>query len=162
MDIITSIQNGDEEILFYLTDKYYPSARRWMRRHGCRDADTPQVFGKVLLQVYREIRSQRISKHVDFNNLFYNSLKDFLGREHSVEPGKEPEQPGELNVVANCFSILDESARRLLAERYAEERTFEEMAVSQNYSNPAIAEFELNKAYEQYEKIVRARLKLDN
>ena len=64
--LINSIQNGEEETLFYLAKKYFNSARRLLRRNGCRDSDTPAIFSKVLIKVCSEIQHNNISPNVDF------------------------------------------------------------------------------------------------
>ena len=66
----------------------------------------------------------------------------------------------EKEIVASCFSILDESARKILSARYVEKLSFEQIAVRLEYSNPIIAQFEFNKAFNQFENISRARLNI--
>jgi len=155
----TAIMNGDEEILFYLSRKYYQSARRWLRRNGCPDKETPAVFGNVIISVTRELQQSKISANLDFEQYFFNSLREYY---KNGTPDKNHKQVNhvsdELEIVASCFSILDESARKILAARYAEKLSFEEIAVRYNFSNPVIAQFEVNRAFSQYENVSKARL----
>lgn len=157
-EIITLIQNGDEDVLFYLTGKYFQSSRRWLRRQGVLDSDTPSVFSTVLLKVYREIQKSNFSKNNDVEVFFFNSLKDELN--HLRAGGKEkPEE--ETPVIARCFSILSEESKKILSERYVENLSFEQIASRENFSNPVIAEFEFTKAFSQFESIVKSRLYVD-
>ena len=64
----------------------------------------------------------------------------------------------EKEIIRSCFSILDETSRKILAARYSEKLSFEQIAARMDFSNPVIAQFEFNKAFSQFEKISRARL----
>ena len=55
-EIVSALINGQEDILFYLNRKYFETARRWLRRKGTPDAQTPEIFTTVLVNVYREIQ----------------------------------------------------------------------------------------------------------
>lgn len=158
--IITSIQNGDEKILFSLTRKYYQSARRWLRQKGIPDKDTPSVFSRVLIQVFKEIKSHPGSSNIDFESFFFNALKNYSGElkaERKLKINKI-DAPEDLKIAVACFSIMDEQARSLLSARYHEDMSFEQIAARFNYSNPVIAQFEVNKAYQQLAHIVSVRL----
>lgn len=156
--IFNHILNGEEEILFYLTKKYYNSSRRWLHRNGCIDSDTPAIFSKVLINVYDDIQRNNISQNVDFEIFFYNSLREFFKNIKS-ENNHEPES-SEKEIVSSCFLILDEFYRKILSARYSEKLSFEQIAVRFKFSNPVIAQFEFNKAFSQYEKISKARLNI--
>jgi hypothetical protein len=162
--IITSIQNGDDEILFYLAKKYFQSARRWLRRSGYRDADTPSIFGTIIVKIYREIQQSNISPNIDFEPFFFNSLREYTNQEKSFKNHNvvttEAKPDNDKDIVGNCFSILDESSRKILTARYVEKLSFEQIAARQNFSNPVIAQFEFNKAFSQFEKISKARLNI--
>jgi DNA-directed RNA polymerase specialized sigma24 family protein len=160
--IITSIKNGQDEVLFYLAKKYFQSGRRWLRRNGFRDADTPSVFSKILLKIYREIQQSNLSTDIDFEPFFFNSLRQYSSQ---FKPEKNKDivpipsmSDNEKEIIGSCYSILDESFRKILAARYVEKLSFEAIAVRHNFSNPVIAQFEFNKAFNQFEKIARARL----
>lgn len=159
-DIIAAIQNGEEEVLFSLTRKYYQSARRWLRQKGIRDSDTPLVFSRVLLQVFQEIKLHPGSSNIDFESFLFNALKNYSGElkaERKLKLDKN-ESPQELKAAIGCYSILDEQARQLLSARYTDNLTFEQIAARFNFSNPVIAQFEVNKAYLQLAHIVNIRL----
>ena len=59
-----------------------------------------------------------------------------------------------------CVAIQDDDTRKLLFARYAERLSFEQIAVRFAYSNPVIAQFEINKAMNRLEDIVRIQLNL--
>jgi len=65
-------------------------------------------------------------------------------------------------IVSDCVSIMDPDSRRLLAARYAEKLSYEQIAARYEYSNPVIAQFEVNKAMTQLEGIARARLNISS
>ncbi len=157
--LITKIMNGEEEILFYLSGKYYQTARRWLRRHGCPDKETPHIFSVVLLEVTREIQQSKLSSTLDFEQYFFNSLRAYYKNLKTEKvPDSFSESMNERELAAACFSILDESARKILSARYIGKLSFEQIAVKFDYSNPVIAQFEVNRAFKQYENITRARL----
>jgi hypothetical protein len=77
-----------------------------------------------------------------------------------------PAQPATMaelqaDVAAQCVAVLDEDTRRLLFLRFSEKRTYEEIATLCNYGNPVIAQFEVEKAYRQFEGIVKVRFGID-
>ncbi|HNP49288.1 MAG TPA: hypothetical protein PKK99_03550 [Bacteroidia bacterium] len=164
-EIIQSILNGQEDVLFYLNKKYFESARRWLRRKGAADSQTPQLFSQVLIRVYREIQRSKISPNIPFEPYFFNALKEQLKEEKRFR--KENRNiPGPVysdqqrNIAAECFGIMDEDHRKLLAARFAEKLSYEQIAVRFDFSNPVIAQFEVNKALNQLEGITRARLNI--
>ena len=157
--VIQSIKNGEEDILFYLTKKYFNSSRRWLRRSGCRDSETPAIFGRVIVNVFGEIQRNNISTNVDFEQFFNNSLREYFKILKTENPNKRDlNSSEEKEITRSCFSILDENARKILAARYSEKLSFEQIAARMDFSNPVIAQFEFNKAFSQFEKISRARL----
>lgn len=159
-EIITSIQNGEEAILFILSRKYYQLARKWLRRKGVADSQTPLVFSKVLLRVFNEIKSHPGSANIDFESFLFNALKNYTGelkQERKLKIAKT-DSPEELKAAMACYSILDDQAKKLLSARYTDNLTFEQIASRFNYSNPVIAQFEVNKAYLQLAHIVNIRL----
>lgn len=164
-DIISSIINGQEDILFYLNRKYFETARSWLRRKGMADSQTPEIFSTVLVRVYREIQESRISSNMPFEPYLFNALKEFLREEKMIRKENRLQlvpvfSDIQREIVAECTGIMDEDSRKLLAARYAEKLSYEQIAARFEYSNPVIAQFEVNKAMNQLEGIVRARLNL--
>ena len=157
--IFDAIHNGDESVLFYLSDTYFQNGRRQLRRSGCRDSDTPFIFSQVLSKVYREIQQNKISQNINLENFIFNSLKNYFNSNHTSE-NPEIDQAGLTykGEVISCFTIMDENSRKILALRYVENLSFEEIAARLNFSNPFIAEHEFNKAFNQFENISKARL----
>jgi len=158
--IISRIRNGEEDVLFYLSKKYFESARRILRRNGCPDRDTPRLFSSILVNLSREIQRNRISPNIGFESFLFNSIWKHVDALKKEKEKNAPAFPSETAAISSCFTILDDNARRLLAARYCEGLSYEEIAVRMEYSNPVIAQFECDKAFSQYEKIVRARLNL--
>ena len=165
-EIISDIQNGKEEVLFYVSRKFFQPARRWLRRKGVPDDKTPQIFVTVLLQLFREIQQQHLSLHVDFESYLFNSLEEYFKQEktknkkqrYNLEPLYSDSQK---EAVALCVEIQDIDTRKLLFSRYAEKLTFEQIASRFDFSNPVIAQFEVNKAMNRLEGIVRIQLNID-
>jgi hypothetical protein len=157
--LFLSIQNGEEEIMFYLTKKYYQTSRRWLRREGCIDSDTPIIFSTVLVNICREIQHQRISPEIEFEHVFFNALRNYLTQLKNSEEDIET-QIENTEVIASCFSIMEEYSKKILISRYVEKRSFETIAELQNFSNPVIAQFEVNKAFNQFEAISKVRLNI--
>lgn len=156
-EIIHAIRNGEEGVLFYLSKKYFQSARRILRRRGLADPETPGVFSSVLLNVYRELQQISSSQNINFEGFFFSYLNDYLKENKNTFYSKS-NTPEEKEISASCFTILDESSKKILAARYIEDLSFEEIAVRFSYSNPLIAEFEFNKAFNLFENVTRARL----
>ncbi len=159
-DIISAIQNGNEDIMFFLVKKYYQSARRWLRRKGVADRETPAAFSKVLLTIYKNIRSNSAASNIDFESYLFNSLKSYSGELKAERKSKFiPEETDQERLIATaCFSILDEQAQKILAARYSEQLSFEQIAGRFEFSNPVIAQVEVNKAYLQLKHILEARI----
>ena len=166
-EIISAIINGQEDVLFYLNRKYFETARRWLRRKGIQDSKTPEMFSSVLVRVYREIQQSRISANMPFEPYLFNALKEHLREEKILRkeiklllnPAYTDHQK---EIVSDCVSIMDTDSRRLLAARYAEKLSYEQIAARYEYSNPVIAQFEVNKAMTQLEGIARARLNISS
>jgi hypothetical protein len=157
---ILAIKNGDEDVLLSLSKKYYPSTRRYLRRKGFSDKNTPYIFSDILVSVYREIQLSINSSHIEIEQLFFNSLNAFINNnkpqvinDHGISDEKI--------IVSSCFDILDESSKKLLAARYVENLNFEQIASRFNFSNPVIAQFEFERSFSQYENISRARMNVN-
>lgn len=162
-ELITSLQNGQEETLFYLNKKYFQTSRRWLRRKGVPDSSTPQVFSKVLVRIYRLIQHKRILPTVEFEPFLFNTMSDFL--ENSGEDFRRKKNQSisessdrDKTIVASCFGILDENFRNLLSARYVSKMSYEEIAARFEFGNPVIAQFEVEKALNQFRTIAIARL----
>lgn len=165
-ELILSIKNGKEEAIHVLRKKYFQSSRRWLRRNGISDSATPDLFAKVLVKVYRDIQQNRMTAHVDLEKYIFNSLNEFLIKEK--EQRKEKRKNGmqiptdkEMESVVACYSILEEQTKKLLSARYSEKLTFEEIAARFDFSNPVIAQFEVNKAFQQLQQVAAARLNIN-
>ena len=165
-EIISDIQNGKEEALFYVSKKFFQPARRWLRRKGVPDDKTPEIFVSVLVQLFREIQQQHLSIHVDFESYLFNSLEEFFIQEKAKDR-KQRYVLGPIysdlqkEAVSLCVQIQDEDEKKLLFCRYAEKLNFEQIAVRFEFSNPVIAQFEVNKALNRLEGMVRIRLNID-
>jgi hypothetical protein len=159
--IIASIQNGEESVLFFLSKKYYEQARKLLRRKGCPDRDTPAVFSGILVNVCREIQRNKLSANVDFEHFLFNSINEHLSEMKMMDKNSNF-LPGEREIIASCFSILDDASRKILSARYCENLSFEQIAARLEFSNPIIAHFEFNKAFTQFENIGRARLNVQS
>jgi hypothetical protein len=158
-ELIDLIRNGTDEFLFYLTDKYYQSARRLLRRSGCPDKETPIIFSRVIVSACHELQQSKLSTVFDFEQYFYTSLIDYYKNNNSQKNlNVDLIHSHEKEVAVACFSILDELKQKLLAARYSGKLSFEQIAVKFNFSNPVIAQFEVNRAFLQYENVVKARL----
>ena len=157
-EIISSIQNDDEQVLLYLSKKYFESSRRAIRRAGFPDSSTPEIFSSTLVKTCREIQHNRLTGNVDFEQFYYNVLNEEISllKEAGIGEINMPVDK-DVKVSAHCFSVLDDAARKIIAARFVEKLSFEQIASRFNFSNPVIAQFEFNKAYRQFETIVRAR-----
>ena len=63
-------------------------------------------------------------------------------------------------VAAKCVSILDEDVQRLLFARVAEKLSYERIKEKFQFSNAVIAQYEVNKALDQLEGIVKLRMNI--
>ncbi|MCC7232625.1 MAG: sigma-70 family RNA polymerase sigma factor [Bacteroidia bacterium] len=165
-EIIIALQNGENSVLLGLGKKYFPEARSVLRRRGIRDKDTPQLFAGILVQVYREIRSHHGSTDIPFEPFLFNAIDSFLkdekARRKELIPGLTSIEDPEAAVAAECLGILEEETRELLFERYSEGFSFEMIAARQEFSNPVIAEAEVDKCILRFEGILRIRLNLNS
>ncbi len=164
-ELILSIKNGEEKALPVLKKKYFESSRRWMRRNGIKDSQTPNLFSKVIVSVFRDIQLGKVNAHVDLEKYIFNSLNEFLRKEKEFQKVRRKEglkavTDTEREAVASCYSILDSSSKQLLSTRYVEKLSFEEIAARLEFSNPVIAQFEVNKALHQLQQLAIARLNL--
>ena len=164
-ELILSIKNGEEKALQVLKKKYFESSRRWMRRSGIKDSHTPIMFSKVIVSVYRDVQHGKVNVHVDLEKYIFNSLNEFLRKEKESQKvqrreGLKDGTDTERKAVAACYSILDPNSKQLLCTRYVEKLSFEEIASRFEFSNPVIAQFEVNKAFHQLQQLAIARLNL--
>jgi len=160
--LIAEFKVGNDEVISEAARKFFPSARKFLRMKGVRDELTPKVFADSLVTVLSEIRRNKVSELADFTGL----LNTALGREaealKSAGRSAPEEIPEDTNaaVAAQCVAVLDAPSQQLLFLRYAERKSFEEIAAILNYSNPVIAQFEVDKAYRQLEGIVKVRFNM--
>ena len=164
-ELITEIRNGNEDVLVYLAGKYFRHAGRIMRMKGIKDSSTPGIFSTVLVKVWLDVQHHTFPPSIEFETFFLNSLQDY------ITDLKEKKRDNQLKstdlfstqqkeVVAQCVSILDENAKNLVQAHYAEQLSFEKIAVRFNYSNAVIAQHEVNRAMSQLEGIVKLRLNI--
>lgn len=162
-EMISSIKNGDEKVLDLLAKKFFQSSRKYLRQKGIKDSETPAAFAHILVNLYREIQQSNLSIHLDLEKYLFASINQYLDKEkqkskNTTNKFVHPTTETEKEAVAACYSILDENTRRLLSCRYCEHLSFEEIAARFDYSNPVIAQFEVNKALLQLQKVSMARL----
>ena len=164
-EMISSIKKGDEKVLSVLTKKFFQSSRKQLRQKGIKDSETPAAFAQILVNLYREIQQSNLSIHLDLEKYLFASINQFLEKEkqRSRKTSSQyilPSTETEKEAVAACYSILDDNTRKLLSRRYCEKLSFEEIAARFDYSNPVIAQFEVNKALLQLQKVSMARLNI--
>ena len=163
--LITGIQNGNEDVFVYLAEKYFPLARRMLRMKGLKDSSTPEFFSTVLVKACMEIMHHKFSTSIEFEPFFFNCLQDNIQveknkrRKNQLKPDSVFSDQ-QTAVVAQCVSILDEGARTLVHAYYAERLSFESIAEKFNFSNAVIAQHEVNKAMNVLEGIVKLRLNI--
>ena len=163
--LVTEIQNGNEQVLVYLARKYFQAARRILRMKGMGDSETPDVFSNVLVKVWINILHHQFPSSIDFETFLFNSLQDHV---FEIKEKKKNNQlksetifsEEQKSVVAQCVSILDENARNLVHSHYAEQLSFEKIAKRFNYGNAVVAQQEVYKAMNQLEGIVKLRLNI--
>ena len=155
-NIIDEIQNGNEEVLGRLSQKHFPSIRRLLRIRGIRDSETPQVFSHILATVFINLSKRKTVSDIDFEEYLLNSANDYVKNRkqilHNVNSNNDDE------ITAHCVSILDEHLQKLLFARVVEKLSYEKIAERFQYSNAVIAQYELDKAFQQLEGIVKLRL----
>jgi len=162
-ELIAEIQNGNEEILVYLTGKYFSQVRRILRMRGWKDSLSPEIFATVLIRVWFDVSGPGFSPSVDLETFFFNSLQDYLTelrKKNQLDLSNDPFSTDQKEVVSQCVSILDEQARNIVHARYAGHLSFEQIASRFNYSDAVIAQHEVNKAMNQLEGIVKLRLNI--
>jgi DNA-directed RNA polymerase specialized sigma24 family protein len=163
--LITEIQNGNEEVLVYLTKKYFQTARRILRMKGLKDSQTPDTFSNVLIKIWMNILHHKFSPSIEFETFLFNSLQEHINEIKEKKGSNQMKQDTLFSeqqrlVVAQCVSILDETERNLIQAYYAEQLSFEKIADRFSYSNAVIAQHEVYKAMTQLEGIVKLRLNI--
>ena len=161
--LIAGIQNGNNEVIVYLAEKYFPYTRKMLRTKGVRDSMTPEFFSSVLVKVCLDIVQNKFPSSIEFETFFFNCMKDSIlewkSRQGDDTLGEEVSLSDQQKlIVAQCVSILDEQSKKLVHAYYAERLSFETIATKFNFSNPVIAQYEVNKAINQLEGIVTLRL----
>jgi flagellar biosynthesis/type III secretory pathway chaperone len=161
--IIDGIQNGNEEILVYLIERYFQQLRRYLRMKGVQDTLTPVFFSNALAISLMEIQQHAFPSGFEFEPFFLNHLKELIDQEKNIIKDNHLKRfdlisEEKKSVVAQCVAILDEQSKKLVQAYYAEGLSYEAIAVKFNYSNPVIAQHEVIKAMNQLEGIVMLRL----
>jgi len=165
--LITEIQNGNEEVLVYLASKYFRASSRMLRLKGVKDSSTPGIFSTVLVKAWMDILHHKFPPSIEFETFFFNTLTEYI-RELKVKKhtkrlhASDAFSVQQRDVVAQCVSILDENARNLVYACFADHLSYEGIAARFNYSNAVIAQHEVNKAMNQLEGIVKLRLNISN
>lgn len=161
-EILTEIKNGNEEVLVFISGKYFSTVRRMLRVRGIRDEQTPDIFADVLAKVYADLR-YRADDKIDFETYFMNALNEEVKslKSHSAPRSKFPVIESE-EVAARCVSILDEEAQKLLFARVADKLSYERIKEEFQFSNAVIAHYEVTKAFDQLEGIVKLRMKISS
>jgi hypothetical protein len=160
--ILSEIKDGNDNAVERAAKSYFPVARKLLRMKGVRDDQTPHFFANSFVRILSELRKNKISEHSDFSSL----LNNYLIREAAAAKTSPVSGTGvnmetiQTDVVAQCTAILDDDSRKLLFLRFAERKSYEEIAVIFNFSNPVIAQFETEKAYRQLEGIVKVRFNM--
>lgn len=159
-EILTEINNGNEEVLVFISNKYFSTVRRMLRVKGILDEQTPAIFSDVLAKVYADLRYKADYK-IDFESYFMNAVNEEvkLLKGPKVADGKYPPNESE-EIAARCVSILDEEAQKLLFARVADKLSYERIKDEFQFSNAVIAQYEVAKALDQLEGIVKLRLKI--
>lgn len=165
--VIRAIRNGSNDPLFDIARRFFSTARRLLRSRGIRDSDTPRVFSGLLTEFARDIRESRIAEQTDISSYLFNVLRQFARDDRAARKGRDDREPNtavevDRMIASRCMSILDERSKSLLFARYAERLSYEQIAVRYQYSNPVIAQTEVEKAASLMERILSARLKNEN
>ena len=164
-EIFSEIREGNEDMLIYLHERYFQQSRRWLRRQGFPDQQTPLVFSEVLVRLFREIQRKKIPGEVEFEPYFFNMLEEFTNEDKRLR--KENKRritatftDAEKDIISQCTMILDDQVRKLLFARYVEHLSSEEIAARFGHKNPLFSQSEVDKAMLQLENISRIRLQI--
>jgi ATP phosphoribosyltransferase len=160
--LLEGIRHDDSSVMAAAAKKYFPSCRKYLRMKGVRDAGTPEAYARAFAGVIAEVRAGRISELADFGSILHQAM---LREVEKIREQAAGNLSGGLavspDVVAQCVAVLDEDIQRLLMLRFAERKSYEEIALASNFSNPVIAEFEVERAYQQLQRMVNVRFNLD-
>lgn len=165
--VIRAIRNGSNDPLFEIARRYFSTARRLLRTRGVKDSETPRVFSGVLTRFARNIRQHKIAEQTDISTYLVNVLRQYAREDRAARKGRESRNLNEVLeedrlVASRCITILDERSKALLFARYSELLNYEQIAARFQYSNPVIAQTEVEKAASLLERILSARLKQEN
>jgi hypothetical protein len=171
--VMAEIEEGNEDILTYLAHKYFPSSRKYLRRNGFRDKDTPAIFSEVLLETFVSLTGNSLAlkplkntQSLSFREYFFNMLKEFADkRKKNRTTQSKNEEVEDINNIlskqqtaAKCVEVLDGDYQKLLYARVVKKMRYEKIAQLFNYSNAVIAQYEFNKACNQLQAVIDARL----
>ena len=158
-EIIDDLKNGSTDLLLYLTKRYFQSSRRWLRSKGVRDADTPELFSDALVLLMREVQEKKPHGPVDFQKYLFVKIREVLKNYKAKADLPEAISiPSPSQLASRCFNALDEDAQQLLTAYFADNLSYEEIAVLFQLSNPAIAEHEVSRQMRKLEEIVKVAL----
>jgi len=156
-DIIREINNDNREILVYLSRKYFPSVRRLLRVRGFHDELTPGIFSDVLAAAYLKLQQQH-NEYIDFEQFLIRMLNDHIKELKERNVPEESHADQSVDIASHCVSIMEEQSQQLLFCRIAAKRSYEHIKEKFQFSNAVIAQYEVNKAFNQLEGIVKLRL----
>ncbi|MBK7910131.1 hypothetical protein [Candidatus Pollutiaquabacter sp.] len=164
--VIRNIRNGSNEPLFDIARRFFSTARRLLRTRGVKDSETPRVFSGVLTEFARDVRQKKVAEQTDITSYLVNVLRQYAKENREARRSRNARDLNEVLeedriVAARCISILDERSKALLFARYAENLNFEQLASRFQFSNPVIAQTEVEKAGSLMERILSARLRND-
>src|SRR4029079_4483009 len=133
-----------------------------MRRRGFRDSETPFLFSYALAKVYSKLSSNRSNQYVDFESYFMNALNEMIRLKQLEKKEKFHSEIADAGatITAKCVSVLDDQMQKILYARVVEKLSFESIAERFQFSNAVIAQYEVNKAFNQLEGIVKLRMNI--
>jgi DNA-directed RNA polymerase specialized sigma24 family protein len=158
--LVQELRDSSADALGRLCKRYFQSSRRWLRRQGVKDSDTPGLFADIVLDLTRFIQEKKVTGPIDFEHLLRESTMDRLKRYKDLRRSASSNHPEDETVEAavRCFSALDESHQRLLEAHYVEGANFEEVARRFGFGNASIAEFEIDRAMNLLEGLVKVSI----
>lgn len=161
-EILSEIINGNEEVLVFISNKYFPSVRRMLQARGIRDEQTPAIFAHVLAKTYADLHYRGDYK-IDFDSYFMNALNEELASvKKKLLPEIKQARSEREEIATKCVSILDQDAQKLLFARVAGRLSYERIKEEFKFSNAVIVQYEVTKALDQLEGIVKLRLNISS
>jgi hypothetical protein len=164
-EIISEIKHNNEAVLAVIAKKYFPACRRIIRMNGLKDKETPEVFSQVLAHVYLTIQQEHVPYNIDFEDYFFKSLHEQIGKIKDERRTKEKVKFSDLvsdksRIAADCVTILDEQSQQVINARVIEKLSYEKIAQRFRFTSAVIAQQEFNKAFNQLESILKVRMNI--